>query len=164
MLLIGIHLYLVRKHGVSANRDDTARKKRFFPEQVFKDTVAVFIGFIVLVLLAALAKLPLEKIADPTDTSYIPRPEWYFLFLFQMLKFFNGSLEVIGAVILPGLAVLALFLVPFLDRGPAVRLAKGTMAIGVALIAILGGAGMTGGAVITTPERSTETAESQEPT
>src|SRR5258708_11798344 len=131
MLLIGIHLYLVRKHGVSANPDDTAPKKRFFPEQVFKDTVAVFIGFIVLVLLAALAKLPLEKIADPTDTSYIPRPEWYFLFLFQVLKFFNGSLEVIGAVILPGLAVLALFLVPFLDRGPALRLAKRTIAIGV---------------------------------
>src|ERR1700719_3949926 len=42
MLLIGIHLYLVRKHGVAANPDDTAPKKRFFPEQVFKDTVAVF--------------------------------------------------------------------------------------------------------------------------
>jgi ubiquinol-cytochrome c reductase cytochrome b subunit len=163
MLLIGLHIYLVRKHGVAANPDDTAPKKRFFPEQVFKDTVAVFIGFIVLVLLAALAKLPLEKIADPTDTAYIPRPEWYFLFLFQMLKFFNGSLEVIGAVILPGLAVLALFLVPFLDRGPAVKLGKRTLAIGVAAIAILGWTGLTAAAIITTPKSATETAESIAP-
>jgi mono/diheme cytochrome c family protein len=54
--------------------------------------------------------------ADPTDTSYIPRPEWYFLFLFQMLKVFEGPLEVVGTVVLPTLAILALFLTPFIDR------------------------------------------------
>ena len=60
--------------------------------------------------------MPLEQLADPTDTTYIPRPEWYFLFLFQTLKLFKGPLEVVGAVVLPGLAVLALILVPFIDR------------------------------------------------
>ncbi len=57
--------------------------------------------------------MPLEQLADPTDTSYIPRPEWYFLFLFQTLKLFSGPLEVVGSVVLPGLAILTLILVPF---------------------------------------------------
>ena len=52
MILIGIHIYLVRKHGVAAAPDDTAPPKRFFPEQVFKDTVGVFCAFIVLFVLA----------------------------------------------------------------------------------------------------------------
>ncbi len=52
--------------------------------------------------MAVAARVPLEQLADPTDTSYIPRPEWYFLFLFQTLKLFNGPLEVVGSVVLPG--------------------------------------------------------------
>ena len=47
---------------------------------------------------------------------YIPRPEWYFLFLFQTLKLFSGPMEVVGSIVLPGLAVLLLILVPFIDR------------------------------------------------
>ena len=61
---------------------------------------------------------PLEELADPNDQNYVPRPEWYFLFLFQALKLFPGNLEALGAIILPGLAVLFLFLLPFIDRGP----------------------------------------------
>jgi cytochrome c2 len=54
--------------------------------------------------------------ADPSDTSYVPRPEWYFLFLFQSLKLFRGPLEPFASFGLPSLAVLILVLVPFLDR------------------------------------------------
>src|SRR6202050_1150153 len=97
MLLIGLHVFLVRKHGVvPAIGDEVKSQKIFYPEQVFKDTVAVFIAFCILFTLAIAAKVPLERLADPTDTSYIPRPEWYFLFLFQMLKVFEGPLEVLG--------------------------------------------------------------------
>ena len=153
MLLIGIHIYLVRKHGVAPAVDDTLPRKKFFPEQVFKDTVGVFIAFIVLFVLAVTAQVPLEKLADPTDTAYIPRPEWYFLFLFQSLKFFKGPLEVVGSTALPAIAVLALLLVPFLDRGPMLRLARRTFAFAVVFLAALAWTGLTVAAVVTTPKQ-----------
>src|SRR5438045_9270929 len=101
MLLMAIHVYLVRRHGVApAPGDETKPKKKFYPEQVFKDTVAIFVAFAVLFALAVAARVPLERLADPTDTSYIPRPEWYFLFLFQLLKYFQGPLELVGSTVL----------------------------------------------------------------
>ncbi len=152
MILIGIHIYLVRKHGVAPAPVETKPPKHFYPEQVFKDTVGVFIAFAILVVLAVFAKVPLEKLADPTDTTYIPRPEWYFLFLFQTLKFFKGPLEVVGAVGLPGLAVLLLFTIPFIDRGPMIRLAKRTFAISAVLLAAIAWTSLTVAAVVTTPK------------
>jgi quinol-cytochrome oxidoreductase complex cytochrome b subunit/cytochrome c2 len=152
IIIIGIHIYLVRKHGVAAAPGDTAPKRKFFPEQVFKDTVGVALGFIILFVMAILAKVPLERLADPTDTAYIPRPEWYFLFLFQILKFFKGPLETFGSVVLPGLAVLTLFLVPFIDRGPMIRLGKRTFAITFVLLAAIAWTGLTTAAVVTTPK------------
>src|SRR5258707_10120382 len=111
MLLIAIHVYLVRKHGVTpAPGDEELPKKKFYPQQVFKDTVAIFIAFAILFVMAIAVRVPLEQLADPTDTSYIPRPEWYFLLLFKTLKLFEGPLEGQGAVALPGLAAVTLLL------------------------------------------------------
>jgi ubiquinol-cytochrome c reductase cytochrome b subunit len=152
IILIGIHIYLVRKHGVAAAVGDTAPKRKFFPEQVFKDTVGVAVAFIILFIMAIVAKVPLERLADPTDTAYIPRPEWYFLFLFQMLKFFKGPMEIVGSMVLPGVAVLTLLLVPFIDRGPMIRLGKRTFAITFALLAAIAWTGLTTAAVMTTPK------------
>lgn len=92
--------------------------KPFFPYAVFKDTLVAFIIVTVLLALAHFKGATLEPLADPTDSEYNPRPEWYFMFLFQALKFFPGHLEAVAAVILPGATVLTLCLVPFLDRGP----------------------------------------------
>ncbi|HLG98297.1 MAG TPA: cytochrome b N-terminal domain-containing protein [Bryobacteraceae bacterium] len=156
MILIGIHIYLVRKHGVAPAVGDTAPRRKFFPEQVFKDTVGVALAFIILFTLAVVAEVPLGRLADPTDTSFIPRPEWYFLFLFQTIKFFKGPMEVLGAVVLPGLAVLVLFLIPFIDRGPMVRLGKRTFAFAVAGLAAIAWTGLTTAAVMTTPPNPEE--------
>jgi ubiquinol-cytochrome c reductase cytochrome b subunit len=151
-LLIGFHVYLVRKHGVTPMPGDEALpKKKFFPEQVFKDTVAVFLWVVVLGCMVALVKVPLGRLADPTDTSFVPRPEWYFLFLFQALKLFQGPLEVVGAVILPGLAVGLLVAMPFIDRGTAIKLRQRTVAIAMVTLAALGWTGLTARAVATTP-------------
>jgi len=90
----------------------------FFPDILFKDALVSLLVFLVLVGLAFFLGAPLEGRADPADTSYTPRPEWYFLFLFQMLKYFPGKLEVIGAVVIPTLAILLLLLLPLLDRSP----------------------------------------------
>jgi quinol-cytochrome oxidoreductase complex cytochrome b subunit/cytochrome c551/c552 len=163
LILIGVHVYLVRKHGVAAAPGDTAPKRKFFPEQVFKDTVGVALAFIVLFIMAIVAKVPLERLADPTDTAYIPRPEWYFLFLFQSLKFFKGPLETVGSVVLPGVAVLALFLIPFIDRGPMIRLGKRTFAITLVVLAAIAWTGLTTAAVVTTPKNQESADDTETP-
>ena len=108
-----------------------------------KDTIAIFVWFAVLMGMALLARVPLGHLADPTDLSYIPRPEWYFLFLFQFLKWFEGPLEVVGAVILPTLAIIALLLVPFIDRGKMKMVRQRTGAIGVVVLAAIFWGGLT---------------------
>jgi ubiquinol-cytochrome c reductase cytochrome b subunit len=148
-LLIGLHVFLVRKHGVApAPGDELLPKKKFHPEQVFRDTCAIFVAFAILFTMAVAVRVPLEQLADPTNPSTTPRPEWYFLFLFQTLKFFEGPLEVVGTMVLPGLAVLALILVPFIDRRPILKVTRRTLAAGVVLLAGLGWSGLTAAAVI----------------
>lgn len=91
--------------------------KSFFPDIIFKDTVASVLILAALLIVVFLFPVPLEEIADPTDNTYNPRPDWYFLFLFQMLKLFPGSLEAVAAIILPTLVIVFLLLLPFIDRG-----------------------------------------------
>jgi ubiquinol-cytochrome c reductase cytochrome b subunit len=165
MLLILAHVYLVRRHGVTPQPgDETLPRKPFYPAQVFKDTAAIFIAFAVLFTLAVAAKAPLEQLADPTDTTYIPRPEWYFLFLFQTLKFFEGPLEIVGSTILPGLAVLALFAVPFIDRARMVKVTRRTVAIGFVILACIGWGGLTAAAVMSTPREAVAQVDYSAPT
>jgi ubiquinol-cytochrome c reductase cytochrome b subunit len=100
----------------------------FFPDLVVREALAAASVFVVLVLLAALTKPPLEAIADPNASGYTPRPEWYFLWLFQLLKYFKGNFELIGSFFLPAAAVVLLLAVPRLDRrAPKTRvLIRGT--------------------------------------
>jgi len=152
LLLIALHVFLVRKHGVTpVPGDELLPKKQFYPGQVFRDTVAVFIAFAILFTMAAAVRVPLEQLADPSDTTYIPRPEWYFLFLFQTLKLLTGPLEVVGSVALPGLAVLALILVPFIDRGKLVKVTRRTTAMAFVALAAIGWMGLTATALATKP-------------
>ncbi len=85
-LLILCHVLLVRRHGVTpAPGDEHKPKKKFFPEQVFKDTVAIFLWCVGLACMVAFVRVPLGHVADPTDTSaFTPRPEWYFLVLISV--------------------------------------------------------------------------------
>ncbi|MDD5656723.1 MAG: cytochrome b N-terminal domain-containing protein [Elusimicrobia bacterium] len=137
-LLLGAHLFLVVWHGISQPpvrrnyppdqpgwQDEYRRRYAlakeegmpFFPNAVLMDIVACVLAVVLLTALALHYGAPLENPADPTDVSYNPRPAWYFLFLFEALKGFPGWLEPLAAVVLPGAALLALLLVPFLDRG-----------------------------------------------
>src|SRR4030067_3540139 len=75
----------------------------FFPDILFKDALVSILIFLALVALAHFAGGPLEAKADPSDSSYTPKPEWYFLFLFQLLKYFPPNLEVVGVVVIPTL-------------------------------------------------------------
>jgi ubiquinol-cytochrome c reductase cytochrome b subunit len=162
LLLIVFHVFLVRKHGVTpAPGDELKPKRKFFPVQVLKDTVAICVWVVALGCMVALVKVPLGNLADPTETGIYPRPEWYFLFLFQALKLFHGPLEVFGAVVLPGLAVAVLILMPFIDRGKAVVIRQRTAAILLVVLATAGWTGLTVRAVVTTPPQIEEDASEE---
>ena len=127
---------------------------KFFPDIIYKDLIVSFAIFLLLVGLATFVGVAYDPKADPSDTAYIPRPEWYFLFLFQMLKYFPGNLEWIGTTVIPGLAVLVLFLLPFIDRNPYRHWSKRRLAISVMSAVVIGIVGLTVVAVATTPPQA----------
>ncbi len=114
--LIFIHVYLVRRHGITPSQFRAEETQQFYPKQLFRDICAVFVAFLCLFLAASFLDVSIQRMADPTDTEYVPRPEWYFLFLFQLLKVFPGRLELIGTFVLPSLTIVVLILLPFLHR------------------------------------------------
>jgi ubiquinol-cytochrome c reductase cytochrome b subunit len=119
VLLVVAHVVLMRLQGSSGPvRAKAGRPFPFYPYQAFKDTVVVTVVLLAVFALAWRGMPPLEGPADPTDAGYIPRPEWYFLGLFQLLKYFPGKWEVVGAIVVPGLVGLFLALLPWIDRGP----------------------------------------------
>jgi mono/diheme cytochrome c family protein len=128
----------------------------FFPDAVFKDAVIALIVFLTLVALAYFAGAPLEARADPADTTYTPRPEWYFLFLFQLLKYFPGQLEVIGVFVIPTLLVLLLFALPFLDRSRRRHFSKRPVVVGVTALFSIGILVLTGLALTEAPPPQAE--------
>jgi mono/diheme cytochrome c family protein len=97
--------------------------ERFWPDSIFKDLVVSLAIFIVLIIMASFIGVPGQPKADPSDTVYIPRPEWYFLFLFKFLALYGqipvlGKIEWIATALIPGLAVGVLFILPLIDRNP----------------------------------------------
>jgi ubiquinol-cytochrome c reductase cytochrome b subunit len=116
--LVAAHLFLMRRHGISGALGPVEGvPKPFYPYHALKDTIAGAAVFALLVTFALLFRAPLDPIADPSDAGYVPRPEWYFLSLFQLLKYFPGPLEPLATIGIPSLVVALLFLLPCLDRG-----------------------------------------------
>ncbi len=128
--------------------------ERFWPDSIYKDLLISLAIFILLILLASALGVPGEPRADPNDTAYIPRPEWYFLFLFQMLKYFPGKLEWVGTTVVPGIAILVLLLLPLLDRNPKRHYSKRKIALTVMGGVVVGIIGLTILAVVTTPPQT----------
>ncbi|RMD99442.1 MAG: cytochrome B6 [Deltaproteobacteria bacterium] len=148
VVLVTLHLFLFRRHGVTPSwrlsAEAAARSEPFFPGQAWKDLVAATLILVVLLLLGAYRGAPLTSPADPSR-PFEARPEWYFLFLFQLLKFFEGPYQIIATVVLPGLAILLLLALPFLDRSPERSLtarrtwcyAMGALLLGVIVLSLL---------------------------
>ena len=110
----------------------------FFPDIIFKDGVASLLIFLILIALVYFLGIPTEARANPNDATYTPRPEWYFLFLFQLLKYFPGKLEVVGVMVIPGLFILLLFALPFIDRSPKRHFLNRPRATLAALLVVAG--------------------------
>src|SRR5262249_31609672 len=124
VLLVG-HIYLFRRHGLTAKMPRTRPDAEFWPDQVLKDAVAclaVLAAGLFFILRPRLFSphgflgAELGAPADPSEPYSAARPEWYFLFLFQFLKLFRGGTEVWGAIVIPGLVMTVIFLMPFIGQ------------------------------------------------
>ena len=139
VMLIAAHLFILRRVGAAGPWDEVKAKKvsePFFPRQVFMDAVAMGVVFAALALVAVFIPAHLADRANPSDNTFRPVPEWYFLFYYQLLKYSTGSWEVVMTFVLPVLFFGTLFLIPFLgrkrERAPTRR--PISMAVGAAFL------------------------------
>jgi ubiquinol-cytochrome c reductase cytochrome b subunit len=121
ILVIGLHIALFRKAGAAGPiEEDPVHPKlppeSFYPRQVLMDMAFALLLMVGLGVIAYLHPVQLGPIADPSDTKFVPRPEWYYLPMFEWLKFWSSRMEVFAVVVVPGILALLFFLMPFLDR------------------------------------------------
>jgi menaquinol-cytochrome c reductase cytochrome b/c subunit len=99
-----------------------AQGKPFFPYAVAKDSIMACIVMGVIITLSIVLGAELGPKADPTTTTYVPRPEWYFFFLFELLRVVKPpSLTPLATIGIPTVCLILLLLLPFYDRGPERR-------------------------------------------
>ena len=135
ILFLVLHVAMFRRHGITAHSSPKRQDEYFWPKQVFKD------AFACLVLLAVVAAFvaweggaDLGPPAEPAEEYKAARPEWYYLFLFQLLK--HAPTEFIGAIVIPGGAMAFLFALPIIAKIPFGHVVNVTV-----LLCLLVGAG-----------------------
>src|SRR3954452_5084690 len=115
--------------------------KPFFPYAIAKDGAMACIVLLVIIAMSILFGAELGPKADPTTTTYTPRPEWYFFFLFELLRVVKPPALVFLATIgIPTICMILLFALPFFDRGPERHPLRRPIAM-VAAIATIGAMG-----------------------
>jgi ubiquinol-cytochrome c reductase cytochrome b subunit len=137
MGLAGLHLFLFRKAGPAgpfrgSPQELKVKTDYFFPRQIWKDIVGMVVVFLSICSLAFWEPVVLLEEATPDPGDYHPEPEWYFLFLFQMLrlKIFAGEFgQFLGAVAIPGAFMALLAALPFIDRSPERNIFKRPIAL-----------------------------------
>ena len=145
---LGLHIYVFRRHGITAKQPYRKPDAEFWPDQVLMDAVACLAILATLLLLAVWKGAELSAPANPASGFSAARPEWYYLFLFRFLKFpwvshageVTGLGEAFGAVVLPGALMGIIALMPFIAR------IKGGHKFNVAFLVLvmLGATGLTG--------------------
>ncbi len=99
-----------------------AQGKPFFPYAVAKDALMACVVMACIITLSLVLGAELGSKANPTTTTYVPRPEWYFFFLFELLRVIKPpSLVPLATIGVPTIGMILLFLLPFVDRGPERR-------------------------------------------
>jgi ubiquinol-cytochrome c reductase cytochrome b subunit len=176
VLLMAGHIYLVRLHGI-CEHDSTQEPEpdnnrvlmegsklyRFFPEHLARSSAVFIAVFGIIIFLSLFAEIPKEEIAGTVDESYLPRPEWYYMWLFQLLTYFSGPTEIIGSLVVPFIGVLLLFALPFLEKSkflgianrPLAAAAGVTTIVGIVYLSLTGFAGgRSYGDIILAPDRA----------
>lgn len=149
VFLIFIHLHFLSHRGVSGPLSGdkfSAKTVRFFPVVVNRWLILFLCVTLLLGLISWYWPAPLGDPADPTDSTYVPRPEWWVLFLNQLVTIFKGTLSVIGSVIIPGGLAGLLIVLPFIDssterhpiRRKPVMLVAVIIAIAILALSIMG--------------------------
>lgn len=120
-----------------------AEGKPFFPYAIYKDLLIATLAIGLVIAMAIWHRVEIGEPVNPASTDFVPRPEWYFFFLFELLKIFKGQnafMPVIMATfIVPNILMVLLIATPFIDRGPERRIQKRPFALftGIAVIAFL---------------------------
>lgn len=123
--LVAAHIYLFRRHGLTPKLPLKKADEKFWPDQVLKDVVACLAVLAAVLFFIIKPRLfnagaplgaELGAPADPSEPYSAARPEWYFLFLFQFLKYFRGSTEIFGAIVIPTLVLLVIAGMPFIGN------------------------------------------------
>ena len=120
--LVASHLFLFRSVGAAGPVTEnpfhpTQKAELFYPRQILMDLALTALLIIGLGCLAFFVPVQLGPPANPADAQFIPRPEWYYLPIFQWLKYWHGAASVIGVLVIPTILALAVVALPFLDRG-----------------------------------------------
>lgn len=135
----------MKKVPQSDDQKDSA--EIYYPSFLFKEIMmAIFVFIIVAMVLTVYFPVGLEDPADPTDNLYVPKPEWYFMAFYQLLKYFSGKLETIATAVVPAGGIVMLLLLPFIDKSPEKRpwkrpiamVAMGVVALAIILLTIIG--------------------------
>lgn len=148
LLLVG-HLALFRRHGVTppAGLGDAELRRKaqpFWPDQLFLDVLAMAVcGAALVALTYQTHGAELFAPADPAS-NFVARPEWYFLFLYQLLKYFEGPLQIIATVLLPGAVAVMLFALPWIDRGKTRKAKDRWVALSIVGLLMAGVTALTG--------------------
>jgi menaquinol-cytochrome c reductase cytochrome b/c subunit len=118
--------------------------KPFFPYAVLKDSVMMMIVALVIVAMSLILGAEQGPKADPTTTTYVPRPEWYFFFLFELLRVIKPpELVPVATIGIPTLCMVLLLLLPFYDRNPERRIERRPVALTAGILTIIAMAYLT---------------------
>jgi menaquinol-cytochrome c reductase cytochrome b/c subunit len=143
-----------------------SKGKPFFPYAVAKDAIMMVFVMVVIITMSIVLGAELGPKADPTTTTYVPRPEWYFFFLFELLRVIKPALLVPLATIgVPTICIILLMLLPFIDRGPERRPERRPIAMitGIFVILAMGYLTYLGAAAGSPNEIEVEVAQEYEP-
>lgn len=140
---IAAHVYLFRKAGAAGPPSEDPvnprlATERFYPKQVVMDTIVALVMILILGSLAHFWPTELGPKANPADTQYVPRPEWYYLPIFQWLKYWRGPYAIFGIIVIPTITAALLVLVPFIDRRLERRAWRRPIAVGVFVLIMAG--------------------------
>ena len=144
--LIAIHFHFLAQSGLSeqVTAGKTPRSAiSLFPDLLNRWLIMFIACAVALGLVSYYWPVPLESPADPTDSAYVPKPEWWVFALNQLVGIFRGPLMVIGTVVIPGGLFLLMIVLPFLDRTPARHPSQRKLAMAVGLLIFAAAVGLS---------------------